>query len=661
MKKRAAAMLILFLICAGLVKCIDIYVKYDMNVWDYIRYSLPLSAEERKYLADEQIIYGTDGDDAPFSYLSSRTGQSMGMFIDYFSQLSITLETDFKPLSYDDYHLSLALKKGDIEAAAMNKTDLNSNVFLFTQALYTERSKILVREESEFQTTQDVKNISIAVIAGSAEHHAANEFFTEYKNVELILTENFDESLYLFGMNEVDAIIADEAKLSYYLNSNIRDNRFRFLEGSVSEDDVSIAVSKDNEILFSALNKGILEIKKSGQYDHIHSKWFGSFIPEISNYSSGSLAANALIIIMGITFVFLMWNHTITGRVNSRTRELNESREELRTILNSLYEGIIVTGGEGNIQVCNRSALNLLNTEKDAVIDKKISGLEKLRPFLEHANEEAAFKIEGKYYLVSRRKIGGSDEKELIVIEDYTARYRYESLTRQEAKMIAVGELSAGLAHEIRNPLGIIKNYIFIIRSRLTGSVEKHAVNVIDNSVDRINGLIDNLLNFSRLSVGKETVTDVKQIITQIVALENKNLEKNDIGISLSFSIGEKRRIYLNQDILRLVMVNLINNSVDALNESGKQDKKIDIRVRLEKDMLYIDFEDNGKGIRKENLEDIFNPFYTTKENGTGLGLYIVGSEISNAGGTITADSEENTGTVFHITLPADKETENEK
>ena len=179
MKKRAAAMLILFLICAGLVKCIDIYVKYDMNVWDYIRYSLPLSAEEQKYLADEQIIYGTDGDDAPFSYLSARTGQSMGMFIDYFSQLSITLETDFKPLSYDDYHLSLALKKGDIEAAAMNKTDLNSNVFLFTQALYTERSKILVREESEFQTTQDVKNISIAVIAGSAEHHAANEFFTE--------------------------------------------------------------------------------------------------------------------------------------------------------------------------------------------------------------------------------------------------------------------------------------------------------------------------------------------------------------------------------------------------------------------------------------------------------------------------------------------------
>ena len=125
--------------------------------------------------------------------------------------------------------------------------------------------------------------------------------------------------------------------------------------------------------------------------------------------------------------------------------------------------------------------------------------------------------------------------------------------------------------------------------------------------------------------------------------------------------MGEKRRIYLNQDILRLVMVNLINNSVDALNESGKQDKKIDIRVRLEDDMLYIDFEDNGKGIRKENLEDIFNPFYTTKENGTGLGLYIVGSEISNAGGTITADSEENTGTVFHITLPADKETGNEK
>lgn len=660
MKKKMAIAACIFLICALMVKSIEIYSRFDMGIWDYIQCSMPLTQEEREYLGAREIKYGIDIDNMPYAFISADSGESSGMLKDYFNQLSIILETEFYPVSYDDYHLALKLKSGELNAAAINKSDTYEDVFMFTQPLYVERSKILVREDSEFENINDVRDVSIAVIAGSAAHHAANEYFTESKNVNLILTSDLDESLYLFGMREVEGIIGDESQLSYYLNRNIKDKWFRFLEGSVSEEEIGVAVNKDQQILLSILNKGILEVKKDGQYNHIHSKWFGSLMPEIDDFIVSSSTANLLIILMGISFVFILWNITVARRVDVKTSELNESREVLRTIMDSLYDGIIVTDKEGEIQVCNGTALKLLHADNENVQGRNIYKEKAMEPFLSHVNMEEAFKLEDKYFLVSLRKLRGASEKQLWVIRDYTSRYRYESLIRQEAKMIAVGELSAGLAHEIRNPLGIIKNYIYIIRDKMTGSIEKHAVGVIDNSVDRINGLIDNLLHFSRFSVDRPVMVNIRELILQIVSLERKNLEKNNIEISVVFCSDEYETLLINEDIIRLIIVNLINNSIDALRDIQKSKNSIKIMVECGNG-LHIDFEDNGKGIPKEQIEEIFNPFFTTKDNGTGLGLYIIGSEIREAGGSITVESEVGRGTCFHIILPADKEKNNEQ
>ena len=578
------------------------------------------------------------------------------MLKDCFAQISVMLETEFTPVLYDKYYLALELKREEIDAAAINKTPVNESVFLFTQALYVERSKILVNEESEFRSIDDVRDISIAVTAGSTAHHEANSFFEEDKNVDLILTQNLDESLRLFGMKEVDAIIGDEFMISYYLNRNVKDSHFRFLDGALSEEEIGVAVNKDQKILYSILNKGILEIKKDGQYAHIYSKWFGNFMPEISNFSASDHIADMVILMIALSYVFVFWNMTVRDKVNIRTRELKESRVELYNIVNSLYDGIIVTDSKGEIQVCNGAALEILQTDNEHIAGRSVHEVDGIKPFLAHVDQQDAFKLGGKYYLVSDRELKGTSGKRMFVIEDYTARYKYESLTRQEAKMIAVGELSAGLAHEIRNPLGIIKNYIYIIKKKMSGSVEKYAADAIDNSVDRINVLIENLLSFLRLSRENAGTADVKELLSQIVALERKRLEKNNIKIEVNIWDNENHGLYINEDVFRLAVVNLINNSVDALNEADKEDKKIFIDIRRADGKLFIDFKDNGKGIPKGNIEEIFNPFFTTKETGTGLGLYIVASEIRESGGSIMADSIEGVSTSFHIVLPAEKE-----
>ncbi len=656
MKKKYLLAAILFAVCICGIKYFDIVIRYDIDIFSFFKYSRGITENEKYFLESREIQYGIDINDEPFAFVSADTDQNMGILVDYFNQLSVTLENNFQPVTYDSYNLPIRLKDGDIDAAVLNKTDVNKEVFLFTQPLYTERSKILVAGDSPFESISDVNSMSIAVISGTLAHHAANEAFGANDSVQMVLTDNLDESFYLLGMGEVDAILGDEAKISYYLNSAIKVNRFKFLEGSLSEEEVCVAVNKDQEVLFNILNKGILELKKNNQYNHIHSKWFGSFIPEVDDFSGYGFSANGLIAVLTLAFGMLIWNQTVSNRVTMRTRELQESREELRNIMDSLTDGIIVTDGEDLIQVCNMSVLDILELEEEAVIGKKLDDVEELQPYLAQANHPVALQMNQRYYLVYKRKLDEYSGKNLLFIEDYTQRYKYESLSRQEAKMIAVGELSAGLAHEIRNPLGLIKSYIYIIRKKLSDAVSTHAVQVIDDSVDRINNLIENLLGFSRLSREKTAVVNVEDLIWSMVMLEHKNLEKNGIDIQVDFELEDGNELRINEDILKLTIVNLINNSIDALTAAERNEKRISIQVSSGDGKLRMDFADNGTGIAEENLETIFNPFFTTKETGTGLGLYILNSEIRGVNGSITADSIEGQGTCFHITLPIEKE-----
>ena len=655
MKKKYILAVILFLVSICGIKYFDIVTRYDIDLFSFLKYSRKLSENETYFLNSREIHYGIDINDEPFAFVSDDTSQNMGILVDYFNQLSVTLENNFQPVTYDSYNLAIRLKDGDIDAAVLNKTAVNQNVFLFTQPLYTERSKILVSGDSEIETITEVHDMSIAVISGTLAHHAANQAFGSNDTVNMVLTDGLEESFFLLGMGEVDAILGDEAKISYYLNSAIKVNRFKFLEGSLSEEEVCVAVNKDQEMLYSILNKGILELKKNNQYNHIHSKWFGSFIPEVDEVSY-RFSANGVILLLTVIFGMIVWNQTVSNQVWIKTRELEESQEELRNLLDNLTDGIIVTDGDDVVEVCNQSILDMLSQGEEQVIGKRLNQVEGLQPYLQQANQPTALQVKQQYYLVYKRKLDSHSAKQLLFIEDYTQRYKYESITRQEAKMIAVGELSAGLAHEIRNPLGLIKSYIYLIRKKLSDSVSLHAVQVIDDSVDRINNLIENLLGFSRLSREKTDVVNVEELVWSMVMLEHKNLEKNNIDIQVDMNLENGSELPVNEDVLKLTIVNLFNNSIDALAQVQREEKQIHIKVWETEDRLLLDFADNGSGISGENLEAVFNPFFTTKETGTGLGLYILNSEIRGINGTITAESTEGQGTCFHVTLPIERE-----
>jgi len=652
MKKKVILLLILFLMLIFAIKASDISLKYGMNIFDYAKYSMSLTNQEKNYLRKKDISYGINIKDPPFSYISLDTGQNTGILVDYFNQLSVTLEKEFTGVTYDDYDLAVSLISRDINAAILNKTVYNQQVFLFTEPLYTLHCKVLVKNESPFEKLEDVENTTIAVVTGSLTHHYANKFFKDNDNVKLILTKDLNECLYLLGMGEVDAIAGDEAKISYQLNQAIKDKKFRFLNNSIYSEDISVAVNKDDAILFSILNKGILELKENNQYMHIHSKWFGSFMPEVRDISDYNDFSNIIILIIAIVFVLGSWNHVISLRVNERTKELNYSRKELRDVIDSLRDGLMVYDEDGVILECNNSMTKILNLSRDNIINKRFDELEEIKPYLEHVNDKESFQIMKSYYLVMLRRLETLSDMNLFIIEDYTERHKYELISRQDAKMMAVGELSAGLAHEIRNPLGLIKNYLFVLGKKYQDDLSLHAISVIDDSVKRINNLISNLLNFSRLSKEGDKEVNVDVLLNSIITLENKNLRDNDVKLSVIKSDDMPDKFLLNEDVFKLGIINLINNSIDSFDGTDIIERNIKIYLKISNEKLIIKVQDNGKGIQSSDLEKIFNPFYTTKDTGTGLGIYILASELRAIEGSITCESEQYVGTIFHITLP---------
>ncbi|MBQ6089364.1 MAG: GHKL domain-containing protein, partial [Firmicutes bacterium] len=194
-----------------------------------------------------------------------------------------------------------------------------------------------------------------------------------------------------------------------------------------------------------------------------------------------------------------------------------------------------------------------------------------------------------------------------------------------------VGELTAGLAHEIRNPLGLIKNYLFLLKKKITGEKENHAVEVMDDSV------------------------------TSAMDLEKDTMDKRNIGLELDFGNAAGKKLKINDDVLKLCLINLTKNSLDAFEECDKETKHIRLKFSKASGRLKMDFEDNASGIPRDKLDQIFDPFFTTKDNGTGLGLYILQSEVMKIGGNLTVESVPGEGTVFHLELPIEEEMKDER
>jgi signal transduction histidine kinase len=239
----------------------------------------------------------------------------------------------------------------------------------------------------------------------------------------------------------------------------------------------------------------------------------------------------------------------------------------------------------------------------------------------------------------------------------------------QAEKLASVGRLSAGIAHEIGNPIGIVIGYLELLRRPdITEDERGEYIQRTEDEIERINNIIRKLLEISRPSNSDRTAVSVHYIVQDTADVLHVQPLMSNIELSLDLA-AEDDTVLADPNQLRQVFLNLIINAADAISGDEKvSGGKLKISTTIEKngnhdsqatsDQLQIMFVDNGSGIAEENLSNIFDPFFTTKDpgRGTGLGLSVSFMIVESLGGKMTGGSELGEGATMVISLPLYKQ-----
>jgi signal transduction histidine kinase len=224
---------------------------------------------------------------------------------------------------------------------------------------------------------------------------------------------------------------------------------------------------------------------------------------------------------------------------------------------------------------------------------------------------------------------------------------------KKTERLTAAGQLSASLAHEIRNPLASISGASGILaRGQASHEAQTECLEILTIESQRLNKLLTNFLEFARPRLPRLQKTDPKEMIHAVTALAQHAASRTGVKLEPVFE-GESRDVLCDQEQIKQLLLNLILNAVQAT----EGDDKVTVRSFFTAEHLCVEVCDNGRGIPSDELEHIFEPFFTTRENGTGLGLAIALNIAAQHGGTLTCRPNLGKGIVFRAELPAPVET----
>jgi len=240
-----------------------------------------------------------------------------------------------------------------------------------------------------------------------------------------------------------------------------------------------------------------------------------------------------------------------------------------------------------------------------------------------------------------------------------------QSRLAQSEKLMALGEMATSIAHEIKNPLVSIGGFARRLHKKIPDqSREKTYSQIITKEIERLEEIVNNVLSFSRPESNKFEPCDLNLLITETIALFSRELKNQEIDLTVQLA-PKIREVECDRNQLKQVLINLLNNSIQAMsNTAAAGNRKILVRTSSYSDLMeqkekfLVEIEDNGDGIQKQFIHDIFNPFFTTKHEGTGLGLPICHRIILNHQGDIRIQNREGKGVKVSISLPFNHKTQ---
>jgi len=366
-------------------------------------------------------------------------------------------------------------------------------------------------------------------------------------------------------------------------------------------------------------------------------------------------------------------------RIQQLTQQLEDVKNFMESTIQSIASGILITESNDTITYINHAGERILGYPKEEVIGKPFSIFNlKEKQSVTHSLLDNPDDLDTRKEGWMRRKdhsefpigftmnnhlnVRGESIGKIVVFRDMTNVYKIQEEILRMDRLISLGKLASGIAHELRNPLAGIKTTAQALGEELAkDDFRREYLNRITKEIDRLNELLKTFFSFAKPQKLNLIHCHIKDIINEIIPFLIKEIADNGIRFVDNYH-PELPKIKADKNQLHQVFLNLFLNAIQAMPNGGEL--RIDVTPMisnpldgLKQNYLKIVVSDTGKGIPPHIVHKIFDPFFTTKPKGIGLGLSIAYQIIKKHGGTVKVDSKWETGTSFVINLPETSET----
>lgn len=374
-------------------------------------------------------------------------------------------------------------------------------------------------------------------------------------------------------------------------------------------------------------------------------------------------------LLYSILFIAILILSGLIGSSALVSKRLAESDSNLRDIKIALDESSIVamTNAQGVITYVNDKFEEISKYKKEDIIGKDHHILNSgyhsklfFKNLWKTIGSGQVWKGEirnrakdGSYYWVDTTIVPfmnkkGKPYQYLAIRNDITERKRTEEILNRQDKLAAVGQLAAGVAHEIRNPLTSMKGYAEFLLEDEKDEQRREFMEIILDEINRVNHIVEDFMVLAKPKAVDLEEKNIIPIIQNVLSLLEFDARKKKVRMHFNAN-KDIVQIECDEDRLKQVFLNFIKNGIEAMPNGGD----ISVGVNVTESQVQISIQDTGVGIPEDKLKKIGEPFYTTKKNGNGLGLMVSYKIIESHNGTVYIESELNKGTTFNIVLPA--------
>ncbi|MBZ4655372.1 MAG: kinE [Peptococcaceae bacterium] len=333
-------------------------------------------------------------------------------------------------------------------------------------------------------------------------------------------------------------------------------------------------------------------------------------------------------------------------------------------VFDYLTSGIIVTNECLYCTVVNKSIGTIFNLDVSTLVGSPVQEvLRKLAPEFETmikeinsggmlSDYELAVNIskEIKYLLINVRQILNEDNIFIglaVTMRDITTLKLRQEQDRVIDRLTAMSQLASCLAHEVRNPLTSVKGFLQLASLKENYVFDRNIIRLMLDDLMSVEAMITEFLQATRPSQGKIALCDLNRLVYKTVLLMEAYARENNVVIKTEFKKGPL--VELDEGSIRQVLINLIKNAIEACPNQGGE---VTVSTDYDNSSARIGVEDNGQGMSKEVLDNIGKAYFTTKENGTGLGLVVCWNIITQHKGVMSVHSTPSKGTIFNVNLP---------